>query len=103
MSERPIYIPACLLISLITYYLSHHLLFILMVVGGLWIVAQILEWYRRRPVVRTSQTYSDLLHMARGDAALVERLIRYEQKRYPNESRIEWVERALARWQYDHR
>lgn len=45
--------------------------------------------------------YSTLLAKARGDEALVERLITYEQSRNPNGTRTEWVADALDRWERD--
>jgi uncharacterized membrane protein YeaQ/YmgE (transglycosylase-associated protein family) len=45
--------------------------------------------------------YNVLLGKARGDEALVERLIAYEQKRNPRGTRTEWVSDALDRWERD--
>ncbi len=45
--------------------------------------------------------YKTLLAKARGDKALVERLIAYEQKRNPSGTRNEWVTDALDRWERD--
>lgn len=45
--------------------------------------------------------YNVLLAKARGDEALVERLVTYEQKRNPNGTRNEWVMDALDRWERD--
>jgi hypothetical protein len=42
-----------------------------------------------------------LLLKARGDKALVERLIRYEQSRKPDGTRTEWAQDALDRWNRD--
>lgn len=47
--------------------------------------------------------YQNLLGKARGDAALVERLIRLEQQRAPNLSRDELIRRAIERWERDNR
>lgn len=45
--------------------------------------------------------YQELLSKARGDKALVERLVAFEQKRNPNGSRQDWVADALDRWERD--
>ena len=45
--------------------------------------------------------YQQLLAKARGDKALAERLMAYEQKRNPNGSRNEWAADALDRWNRD--
>ncbi len=45
--------------------------------------------------------YKVLLAKARGDSALVERLVTYEQKRNPRGTRTEWVADALDRWERD--
>ena len=46
--------------------------------------------------------YESLLKKARGDRALVERLISYEQKRVPTMSREEATRQALDRWRRDN-
>ena len=45
--------------------------------------------------------YNALLAKARGDEALVERLVTYEQERNPRGTRTEWVADALDRWERD--
>jgi hypothetical protein len=47
--------------------------------------------------------YADLLTKARGDADMVERWIEYEQRRSLNANRIELMEDAIQRWEWDNR
>ncbi len=49
----------------------------------------------------SGRAYQELMAKARGDSALVERLIKFEQKRNPEGSRNDWVADALDRWERD--
>lgn len=53
---------------------------------------------RPRPGGAGGDPYQALLLKARGDKALVERLLRYEQQRRPDGTRDQWAESALERW-----
>ena len=55
------------------------------------------------PFNQESRLYEQLLNKARGDKALVNRLIAYEKKLSPNGSRAELVRAALDRWERDAR
>ncbi len=44
-----------------------------------------------------------LLSKARGDKALVNRLVAYERARYPHATKAELLEVAIARWERDNR
>lgn len=103
MSKPQIFIPTCMLIGLTSYFLSRHLFLMLLVLVALWGIAQLKDRYSEIAIVKESNTYRQLLQLAKGDVDLVERLVRYEQKQYPNESRAECIERALARWMRDRR
>lgn len=52
---------------------------------------------------RPDPRYQDLLTKARGDKALVERLIDYERQRNPQAGRREWLRSAIYRWERDNR
>lgn len=62
-------------------------------------------WSRGRP--RRPDTgdplYQDLLRKARGDAALVARLIAYERRLNPDAPRRELIRQAIYRWERDNR
>lgn len=47
--------------------------------------------------------YNRLMRRAQGDEALVERLIAFEKKRYPDATRAELERTALRRWERDNR
>lgn len=47
--------------------------------------------------------YDALLRKARGDDALVERLIAYEARRHPTASRRQLLQDAIDRWERDNR
>lgn len=55
------------------------------------------------PARREQALYYDLRRKARGDEALVERLIAYEQRRNPRASRQQWLQDAIDRWERDNR
>jgi hypothetical protein len=52
--------------------------------------------------LHASESYRELLNLARGDKELVERLIEYERKYTPYASREERTRSALERWIRDH-
>lgn len=52
---------------------------------------------------REQHLYQELLIRARGDEALVERLVAYERKRNPDAGRGQLLEAALYRWERDNR
>ena len=52
---------------------------------------------------REKHLYQELLMRARGDEALVERLVAYERKRNPGAVRGQLLEAALFRWERDNR
>ncbi len=50
-----------------------------------------------------NQLYKQLLQRARGDRALAERLLTYEQQRAPEANRLQLLQNAIYRWDRDHR
>lgn len=52
---------------------------------------------------REQALYQALWRKARGDTALVERLIAYEQQRNPQDGRHQWLQDAIDRWERDAR
>lgn len=52
---------------------------------------------------RGKHLYQELLMRAKGDKALVERLVAYERKRDPTAGREQLLEDALYRWEQDNR
>jgi hypothetical protein len=46
--------------------------------------------------------FNDLLRKTGGDRAAVERLIDFERQQRPNGTRIQWLERAVKRWEQDN-
>ena len=63
-------------------------------------IAWIQRWWDAR---REQPLYQDLLTKARGDRALVERLIAAEQRRTPQATRLELLQHAIYRWERDNR
>jgi hypothetical protein len=57
----------------------------------------------RREDGRSQRLYRSLLARARGDEALVERLVEYERQRSPQAEPRQWLEDALERWERDAR
>lgn len=54
-------------------------------------------------IMAEQRAYRTLLAKARGDRALVERLITYEQKRDVRGTRLTWIQSANTRWERDNR
>jgi hypothetical protein len=61
------------------------------------------NWTGRQalPQQAEQQLYHQLLVMAHGDCALVERLLRYEAKQTPAAARSELIHAAIERWVSD--
>jgi hypothetical protein len=62
-------------------------------------------WENRAPKQggRRQQLHRTLLVRARGDEALVERLVAYERQRRPQAGPEQWLQDALDRWERDAR
>ncbi len=81
--------------------------------AGLWIVPLLAAaaglayyWTEIRPArdsIQEKRLYEFLLRRARGDEALVERLVDYERQRSPGASTLELLRDAIARWERDAR
>jgi len=58
-----------------------------------------------RQSTHTAQQHleSQLLTKLRGDREAMERLLKYEQKRFPSEDRARLLQRAINRWLDDNR
>jgi len=50
-----------------------------------------------------SELHQQLLRLVMGDRETAERLIEYERRRAPNESKLEWTRSAIDRWERDNR
>ena len=46
--------------------------------------------------------YRDLLRKVGGDAAVVERLVQYEEEIQPDANRTVWLQNAIGRWESDN-
>ena len=57
----------------------------------------------QQPARQEEQLLQTLLRQARGDRALAERLIEYEQQRNPDANRQVWIADAIDRWERDRR